>query len=136
MFRNKQDAVWRAIPLAVSFCALTCAAPALGQTATDPAAGSAKKAEKAPTVRKTKGTSPNAVVNLVNLLVEQGVLKDDEAQALIKQADDEAYVSRQAAKDATVKADEAAKAATAASAAANPPGTRHVTYVPEIVKRQ
>jgi hypothetical protein len=69
-------------------------------------------------------------------MVKRGLLKEDEAEALIKQAEDESYVSRQAAKDATAKAEEAAKAATAASAAANPPGTRHVTYVPEIVKRQ
>jgi hypothetical protein len=68
--------------------------------------------------------------------VKQGVLKEEQAQALIKQADDEAYVARESAKVATVKADEAAKAAGAAAAAASPPGTRHVTYVPEIVKRQ
>ncbi|MFH0303489.1 putative porin, partial [Bradyrhizobium sp. 31Argb] len=73
---------------------------------------------------------------LLNLMVKRKLLSEDEAQSLIKQAEDEAYVSRQASKDASSKADEAAKAATAAAAAANPPGTRHVTYVPEIVKRQ
>ncbi len=83
-----------------------------------------------------KPTSPNATINLVNLLVKQGVLKEEQAQALIKQAEDEAYVSRQAAKDATTKADDATKAATAAAAAAPAAGTQHVTYVPEIVKRQ
>ncbi|XSC48414.1 putative porin [Bradyrhizobium sp. RDT10] len=72
----------------------------------------------------------------MNLLVKQGVLNEDQAQALIKQADDEAYVAREAAKGANARADEAAKAANAATAAASPPGTRHVTYVPEIVKRQ
>jgi putative porin len=68
--------------------------------------------------------------------VKQGVITQEQATALIKQADDEAYVSRQAAKNASVKADEAAKAANAAASAAEPPGTRHVTYVPEVVKRQ
>jgi hypothetical protein len=137
MFENKADAAWRVIPLAVSLCALAWATPAVSQTATDSAETSAKKSDaKRPAVSGTKPTSPNTTINLVNLLVKQGVLKEDQAQALIKQADDEAYVSRQAAKDATAKADEAAKAATAATAAANPPGTRHVTYVPEIVKRQ
>ncbi|WP_245311117.1 putative porin [Bradyrhizobium valentinum] len=70
------------------------------------------------------------------MLVKQGVLKEEQAEALIKQANDEAYVAREAAKGATAKADEAAKAANAATAAASPPGTRHVTYVPEVVKRQ
>jgi Putative porin len=137
MFRTNPNAGWRAIPLAVSLCALSCAAPAFGQSASPQGTTSPKDADKDhPTVSRTKGTSPNATVNLVNLLVKQGVLKEDQAQALIKQAEDEAYVSRQAAKDATAKADDAAKAATAAAAAASPPGTRHVTYVPEIVKRQ
>jgi len=121
------------MPLAVSLCALVCAAPALGQTAAD----SFRKTESKRTgVSQVRPSSPNATINLVNLLVKQGVLTEDQAQALIKQADDEAYVSRQAAKDASAKADDAAKAATAAAAAAQPSGTRHVTYVPEIVKRQ
>jgi putative porin len=137
MFENKADAAWRAIPLAVSLCALAYATPALSQTAADAAAAPAKRADaKRPAVSQAKPTSPNTTVNLVNLLVKQGVLKEEQAQALIKQAEDEAYVSRQAAKDATAKADDAAKTAVAAAAAASPPGTRHVTYVPEIVKRQ
>ncbi|MEW6639080.1 MAG: putative porin [Pseudomonadota bacterium] len=135
MFKNKADAGWQAIPLAVSLCALACATPALSQTADSAAAAPAKK-EKRPAVSQAKPSSPNATINLVNMLVSQGVLKEDQAQALIKQAEDEAYVSRQAAKDASAKADDATKAATAAAAAAQPPGTRHVTYVPEIVKRQ
>jgi hypothetical protein len=137
MFENKADAAWRAIPLAVSLCALAWATPAMSQSATDSAATPAKKSDaKKPAISSAKPTSPNATVNLVNLLVKQGVLKEEQAEALIKQAEDEAYVSRQAAKDATVKADEAAKAASTAAAAAQPAGTKHVTYVPEIVKRQ
>ncbi len=143
MFKNRADADWRAIPLAVSLCALACATPAIAQTAgqtggqtAGPAAAEPAPAKKRPAVSSAKPTSPNATINLVNLLVQQGVLKEDQAQTLIKQAEDEAYVSRQAAKDATAKADDAAKAASAAASAAQPPGTRHVTYVPEIVKRQ
>jgi hypothetical protein len=137
MFENKADAAWRAIPLAVSLCALAWATPAVSQTAIDSAATPAKKSDaRRPAVSSAKPTSPNTTVNLVNLLVKQGVLKEEQAEALIKQAEDESYVSRQAAKDATAKADDAAKAAAAAAAAASPPGTRHVTYVPEIVKRQ
>jgi hypothetical protein len=135
MLKMKLDA--RLMPLAVSLCALTCAVPAFGQTASDQGPVPARKSDsKRPAVSDAKPLSPNTTINLVNLLVKQGVLKEDQAQVLIKQADDEAYVSRQAAKDATAKADEAAKAANAATAAASPPGTRHVTYVPEIVKRQ
>lgn len=137
MFDMNSKARWREIPLAVSLCALLCAAPALAQTATDQSQAPARKPDsKRPTVSQSKPTSPNMSINLINLLVKRGTLKEEEAQALIKQAEDESYISRQAAKDATAKADEAAKAATAATAAANPPGTRHVTYVPEIVKRQ
>lgn len=136
MFRNKVDADWRAMGIALSLCALTSVSPAIGQTATAPDAAAKKTDAKKPAVSKVKPTSPNATVNLVNLLVEQGILKEEQAQALIKQAEDEAYVSRQAAKDATAKADDATKAVTAATAAVQPPGTRHVTYVPEIVKQQ
>ncbi|MBB5048291.1 hypothetical protein HNR60_003054 [Rhodopseudomonas rhenobacensis] len=137
MSKKKLDARRRMVPIAMSLCALTWTVPALGQSGSDQGATAAKKGDvKRTGVSRASPASPNATINLVNLLVKQGVLKEEQAQALIKQADDEAYVSRQAAKDATVKADEAAKAANAASAAAQPPGTRHVTYVPEIVKRQ
>ncbi|HEY8334820.1 MAG TPA: putative porin [Tardiphaga sp.] len=125
MLDNKSDAARLAAPLALSLCALAWTVPALAQDAA-----------KRPAVSRAKPTSPNATINLVNMLVKQGVLKEEQAQALIKQADDEAYVARESAKVATVKADEAAKVAGAAAAAASPPGTRHVTYVPEIVKRQ
>lgn len=141
MFDMTSNARWREIPLAVSLCALLCTAPAFAQSATDQGDAVAKKSDKQgdtkkPSVLSAKPISPNMSINLINILVKQGVLKEDQAQALIKQAEDESYVARQAAKDATAKADEAAKAATAASAAASPPGTRHVTYVPEIVKRE
>jgi hypothetical protein len=137
MFKTNPKAHRRVLPLAVSLCALLCAAPALAQGAADQGDAPVKKGEsKKPAVSQAKPTAPNMAINLVNLMVKRGLLKEDEAQALIKQADDEAYVSRQVAKDATAKADEAAKAAASAASAANPPGTRHVTYVPEIVKRQ
>lgn len=137
MFDMISNARLREIPLAVTLCAVLCAAPALAQTAADPGQVPVKKQDsKRPVVSQSKPTSPNATVNLLNLMVKRKLLTEDDAQALIKQAEDETYVSRQAAKDATAKADEAAKAASAAAAAANPPGTRHVTYVPEIVKRQ
>lgn len=126
-----------ALSLAASLGTVLFAVPALAaQDAAEQPGSSSSKADAKPSVSRAKPTLPSATVNLVNLMVKRKLLTEEEAQALIKQADDEAYVSRQAAKDATAKADEASKAATAASAAANPPGTKHVTYVPEIVKRQ
>jgi len=113
---------------------------ARAQTADDQSGRSAQSSKprdaKRSQLSPMQASSPNATINLVNILVKQGVLKEDQAQALIRQADDEAYVARQSAKDANAKAEEAAKAASAASASALPSNTRHVTYVPEIVKRQ
>jgi hypothetical protein len=137
MFEIDPNGCRRKMSLAVSLLALMSAVPAFGQDASEQTATSQRRDEtKRARVSDAKPTSPNATINLVNLLVKQGVLKPEQADALIKQADDEAYVSRQAARDASSKADEAAKAATAAASAANPPGTRHVAYVPEVVKEQ
>lgn len=137
MFHEKPDARRRSIPLAVALCASTFAAPAFGQDATDGGGGDGRTPEaKHPTVSRARPVSPNATINLVHLLVKQGVLSEEQAQALIKQAANEAFVQQQAARDATAKAGDAAKAATAAAAAAAPHGAKHVTYVPEVVKRQ
>ncbi|MBY6239905.1 putative porin [Methylosinus sp. Sm6] len=128
-----------ALLVAASLHALICATPAFAQSAADAAdavdVGKPSEATR-PKVSKARGISPNATVNLVNLLVKQGVLSEEQARSLIDQAEKEAYVQRQATKDATAKAGDAAKTAAAASAAASPPGVKHVTYVPEIVKRQ
>lgn len=114
-------------PLLLSAAAVAIAAPALAQ---EPGA------EPRPSVSRKSAKSPNATINLVNLLVKQGVLTQEQADGLIKQAEDEAYVARQAARDATAKAEAAATQASAASAAASPPGTKRVTYVPELVRKQ
>lgn len=108
---------------------LALAVPALAQ---DEAGTQAKR----PTVARNPAPSANATVNLINLLVKQGVLGEEQAQALIKQADDEAYIARQAVRDAASKADGAEKKASTAADAVSPPGTKRVTYVPEIVKKQ
>jgi hypothetical protein len=91
---------------------------------------------KRPTVSRNAPPSSNATVNLINLLVKQGVLGEEQAAALVKQADDEAYIARQAVRDAATKAEGAEKRATTAADAVSPPGTKRVTYVPEIVKQQ
>jgi hypothetical protein len=119
--------------------------------ARDPAAAPAKNAKRSQTTKNTKMAEaqaqaprvsaqkppiPGSTINLINLLVKKGIIDDDQARDLIKQAEDEAYIGREANKQARAKAEEAAKAASDAAQAALPPGTRHVTYVPEVVKRQ
>ncbi len=66
--------------------------------------------------------SQNATVNLIRLLVQQGVLKQDQAQALIDQAEAEAVQARQSA--------------VAAAPAPGTPGEVRVQYVPTIVREQ
>jgi len=88
------------------------------------------------TVSKKKPVSPIAMVNLINTMVEEKLISEEKGAALIKQAEDEAYVARQAVKDAAAKTDEASQAANKAAAAAMPPGTKRVAYVPEVVKRE
>lgn len=91
---------------------------------------------KRPVVTNSTPPSPNATTNLINLLVKQKVITAEQAAALIKQADDEAYVAREAVHNATDKAESAEKTATTAADEVSPPGTKRVTYVPEIVKQQ
>ncbi|BBF93148.1 putative porin [Blastochloris tepida] len=120
-------------PVAAALCGVAVAMPAAAQDGD--AKGEAAK-EKRPTVSRAAAPSPNATINLINLLVKQNVLSEEQAEALIKQAEDEAYVARQALRDASKKADGAEKTAAAAAEAVSPPGTKRVTYVPEVVKKQ
>lgn len=72
--------------------------------------------------------SENATINLIRLLVEQGVLKQDKADKLIAQAQSEADQARKAAT--------AAPTAVAASGPAAAPGDVRVQYVPAAVRDQ
>ncbi|MGN8346294.1 putative porin [Pseudomonas sp. SMV71] len=67
--------------------------------------------------------SENATINLIRLLVQQGVLKQDQADGLIAQAEREAVQARQAS-------------ATVAAAPTGAPGDVRVQYVPNIVREQ
>lgn len=116
--------------ISVSLIAIAATLPAL----VAPAA--AQEASERPKVSQAKAKSPNSTTNLVHLLVEQGVIDKEKGEELIKQAEDEAYVARTAAREAASKADQAASTASAAAAAASPPGSKRVTYVPDIVKRE
>ncbi|MGJ4996996.1 putative porin [Bradyrhizobium sp. HKCCYLS3077] len=122
------DIKMQGMAAAAAVLMLAAAGPAAAQDDNAPA--------RRPSVSRSPALSSNATVNLINLLVKQGVLSDEQAAALVKQADDEAYVARQAVSTATSRADDAAKTAAAAANATSPPGTKRVTYVPEIVKKQ
>ncbi len=67
--------------------------------------------------------SENATINLIRLLVSSGVLQQDQAQALIQQAEAEALQARQTASSAP---------------AAHPaePGDVRVPYIPAVVRNQ
>ncbi|WP_419710759.1 putative porin [Pseudomonas sp. NFX224] len=71
--------------------------------------------------------SENATINLIRLLVEQGVLKQDKADKLIAQAQSEADQARRTA---------SAPTAVAASGPAAAPGDVRVQYVPAVVRDQ
>jgi hypothetical protein len=68
--------------------------------------------------------SENATINLIRLLVEQGILKQDKADALIAQAQNEANQAKQAASTAVAAGPVAA------------PGDVRVQYVPAAVRDQ
>ncbi|PYB97697.1 hypothetical protein DMX09_26360 [Pseudomonas protegens] len=67
--------------------------------------------------------SENATINLIRLLVQQGVLKQEQADGLIAQAEKEAQQAR-------------AATAVAAAGPAAAPGDVRVQYVPAIVREQ
>lgn len=67
--------------------------------------------------------SENATINLIRLLVQQGVLKQDQAEGLIAQAEKEAVQARQAS-------------SAVASAPANGKGDVRVQYIPNSVREQ
>jgi len=73
--------------------------------------------------------SPNATINLIRLLVQQGVLKQDQADALVQQAESEAAEAQKAQAQAAP-----ALQVGAAGAAVAQPGDVRVTYIPESVR--
>jgi len=110
------------LSLAGSAIAQTEAVPTAPPAAIAPAATTATAAV---TAAAAAGAQPSEimVVNLIRLLVKQGVITQAAADALVRQAEDEAAQ---------------AKLATAAPPAqsAPPPGIIRVPYVPEVVRNQ
>jgi len=74
--------------------------------------------------------SQNVTVNLINRLVQKGILTQDEAGALIKQAEADVAI---AARNAAAQAQALAQAEVAALPPPNADDVR-VTYIPEVVR--
>lgn len=77
--------------------------------------------------------SQNVTINLINRMVKKGLLEQEEADELIKQAEEDAAIARQEAAAVAMKAVEEVQAAMPP-----PPSddTVRVTYIPESVRAQ
>jgi hypothetical protein len=141
-----------------SLALLCCASTALPGFAADPAvpANLPAPVERTPQVTPAElmdvpvlsapatptapaGPSQNVTINLINRLVERGVLTKQDASDLIKQAEADATIARLQAATTQHDAAAARDAAQAAVAQVAPPpadGAVRVTYIPEVVKTQ
>lgn len=116
---------WRALAIGASLLA----GPALAQSevvTTAPSAPALTPAS-APAAAASPAPSESMVINLIRLLVKQGVITQDAADALRQQAEDEAAQARAAAGTAQV---------TPPSQTAPPQGVIRVPYVPQVVQNQ
>lgn len=116
-------------------------AAALGLTVAAPAALAAKPPAKA-------ATTPNTTVKLIEILIQNGVLTRAQADALLKQAEEEAAAAAKAAPAAGAAGAAGGAAAGAVTttpgvagssviqAPGAPAGTVRVPYVPETVRKQ
>ncbi len=94
---------------------------------TDAIATAPVAADATPSAEAAAGPSQSMVINLIHLLVKQGVITQTAADALVKQAQDEATQARMAA----------ASAPPAAQTLPPPaPGVVRVPYVPQVVRNQ
>lgn len=75
--------------------------------------------------------SQNVTINLINRLVERGVLTKEDSTELIRQAEEDAVKAK-----AQVASQQLAAASSAPAGTAPADGTVRVTYVPEVVKAQ
>jgi Putative porin len=116
-------------------------APAIDPTAPTPGLPPDPGLSEGPlTTSAPDGPSKSVTVNLINRLVERGVLTKEDAVELIQQAEADAQLA-QAQTTATQSAVAEAQAAAKQAVAATPPppeddGSVRVTYVPAIVRNQ
>lgn len=99
-----------------------------------PSSLAAQTAPDAPPAELNLETSQNATINLIRLLVEQGVIPRDAAVELVRQAEAEARQARAQTAAVTAAAQEI-RAAAAAELALSDDDVR-VTYVPEAVRQE
>lgn len=114
----------------------------------DPSAAAAVAAPVEPVVTRPR-KSASVTINLINRMVEKGLLTKEDAADLIQQAENdaaearlEAQATHEAAQQAVAAAQTAAIQAAAAAQAVPPPAPplsdddMRVTYIPEVVKAQ
>ena len=123
--------------------------PDAAPTTTDATAGtemaannaSARSSDSAPAAT-TAPPSPNATINLINLMVKRNLISKEDADSLIKQAQEEADVARAqtATTQATAERALASQQAPPAQAPAAAPSASddevRIAYVPDVVKKQ
>lgn len=83
----------------------------------------------------------STLVNLVDLLVQRGVINKDEGKGLVSAAEQEALEAKQVASQAVVSSPEQTEPVAAGAATTTAPGKsgskpKHVSYVPEFVKKE
>jgi hypothetical protein len=119
--------------------------PDQSQPTTAAPAASAQPATTAPPVPATAPAatatpSQNVTINLINLMVKRGLITQDDANDLIKQAEQEAASARAQAAAQTAQAAGAPQAAPGAPTPAVPADTDNdtvrVAYVPDVVRNQ
>ncbi len=76
---------------------------------------------------KLQGPTASAVVNLIRALVQEGVLTQDKAQALIRQAEDEAAMAARG---------QEGSASTLAAPVEPAPASVRVPYIPKVVRKE
>jgi len=111
--------------------AQTAPADAKAAAPAKPVPASAKPAKAA---QPAAAPSQSVVINLIRLLVQEGVLTQDKANALIRQAEDEAAAAARG-QTMAVNAPSAAPKVAVGGVPAAPQSVR-VPYIPEIVRKQ
>jgi hypothetical protein len=99
----------------------------------------ANQADKEAAASRSPNPSENVTINLINRLVERGILTKQDAQELIRQAQEDAAVARAQADAMQHDVAVAREAAQVAVQQTAPPPTDdqvRVTYIPETVKAQ
>jgi hypothetical protein len=121
-------------------------APAVPAALPEPMLAEPQPVPQISTVNNTAAVPPgtpteSTIVNLIRLLVDEGVLTQDRAGVLIRQAEDEAVIAARSAKAETASIAGLAPAAQppgqiAQTASPAPPQSIRVPYVPEFVRKQ